>query len=138
MLNEQQAKAIAALLDSGLKLEAVRRYREFTGTSLFVAKEHVGQIQRTGNYNDLSEAVPAGGTIGDEEMEHILDAIEQGEKNNAIKIYKDATGQSLRDSKEFVEKLMGELEILDPNAVGKTGCAGTVLIAIGLVFYFLA
>lgn len=57
-------------------------------------------------------------------MDEILDAIEQGNKLEAVKLHKQNTGRSLMESKQLVELLMSELGIEQSSG---SGCAGVVL-----------
>jgi hypothetical protein len=50
----------------------------------------------------------------------ILELCQQGKKIEAIKIYKEATGNGLKESKEYVEKLASDHGIGFP--AGKGGC----------------
>ena len=53
-------------------------------------------------------------------MDQILDRIYAGEKIAAIKIYKDYRGVKLVDAKQFIERLMDELENRPQAEVGAT------------------
>ena len=65
-------------------------------------------------------------------MDRILEAIQEGRKLDAVKIYKDNTGKSLLESKDFIEALIAQLEIAEPSAVGNSGCILLLVIAVGL------
>ena len=82
-----------------------------------------------------------------EQMDAIADALAANRKIEAIKIYREATGKGLKDSKEFIEALIPKLQE-DPEkfaGLGKSqggGCASAALllgivlgaaVAIGLV-----
>ena len=64
-----------------------------------------------------------------EQMDAIADALAANRKIEAIKIYREATGKGLKDSKEFIEVLIPKLREEDPEkfaALGKSqggGCA---------------
>lgn len=134
MLTDHQAEQIFRLLQNEGKLAAVKRYKEMTNCSLFVAKSHVEEMQATGKRpEDSAEAILRGGELTDQEIDQILDAIRSGKKIEAVKIYKIRTEKSLRDSKEFIERLMQELEISDSEENGKTGCSILLFVAIGIV-----
>ncbi|MDO8597022.1 MAG: hypothetical protein Q7R45_10405 [Sulfuricaulis sp.] len=49
-----------------------------------------------------------------EQLTTISNAIYSGNKIEAIKLYRTATGKDLKDSKDAVEKLAGELEARNP------------------------
>jgi len=45
------------------------------------------------------------------EISEYIDLLEQGRKIQAIKLYRERTGQGLRESKEFIDKLVIEFNI---------------------------
>ena len=49
-----------------------------------------------------------------EQLTAISNAIYSGNKIEAIKLYRSATGKDLKDSKDTVEKLVAELEVSNP------------------------
>ena len=61
----------------------------------------------------------------------INDAIFAHRKIEAIKIYREATGQGLKESKDFIESLTDQLRAEVPEKFGPEpsgiGCAGTML-----------
>ncbi|MBX3177560.1 MAG: ribosomal protein L7/L12 [Candidatus Hydrogenedentes bacterium] len=74
----------------------------------------------------------------EEDAQRMTEAIFAGRKIEAIKIYKEATGTGLKESKEFVEDLERQLRAECPErfaAGAKAGCGAVVLLggAIGLV-----
>jgi hypothetical protein len=63
-------------------------------------------------------------------IDSIRTAIFAGRKIEAIKLYRDATGQGLKEAKEFIEELADRLYEEDPEkftSVPGKGCAGVVL-----------
>ncbi|HOX36426.1 MAG TPA: ribosomal protein L7/L12 [Candidatus Brocadiia bacterium] len=64
-----------------------------------------------------------------EDRKNIAEAIASGKKIEAIKIYRNATGQGLKESKDFIDALIEKLVAEDPvkyaDAKGKIGCAVT-------------
>ena len=74
-----------------------------------------------------------------EQIDNIQNALAACRKIEAIKIYRAATGQGLKEAKDFIEALIPKLIEQDPQkfkhlASRKTsGCAGVVLLGIGLV-----
>ena len=80
-----------------------------------------------------------------EQVDEITEAIAQGKKIEAIKIYRKATGEGLREAKEFVETLTGYLQLQDPErfskAKSRSGCSGVLLfglIVTAAAFAYLA
>ena len=54
-----------------------------------------------------------------EQLTTISNAIYSGNKIEAIKLYRTATGKDLKDSKDAVEKLAAELEAKNPAMFAK-------------------
>lgn len=72
--------------------------------------------------------------LSSEVIEEISQALCQGKKIEAIKIYRETTGQGLKESKEFIDALIPQLIEKDPEKyaqIGKAsdGCAGMILLA---------
>ena len=74
-----------------------------------------------------------------EQIEQIGDALASGGKISAIKIYREVTGKGLKDSKEFIDKLVPALIEQNPEKYSKlasqgtgTGCASIILFCIGI------
>ena len=74
-----------------------------------------------------------------EQIDNIQNALAACRKIEAIKIYREATGQGLKEAKDFVEALIPKLIEQDPQKFAKLasqktgGCAGVVLLGICLV-----
>ncbi len=67
--------------------------------------------------------------LNEESRESIRQAIFAGQKIEAIKRYREATGQGLKVSKDFVEALESELRTAAPErftAKSASGCAGVL------------
>ena len=65
----------------------------------------------------------------DEFESRVLEELRQGRKIGAIKIYREATGQGLKDSKEAVEALAARHNIVARGG----GCAGVLLLVLALL-----
>ena len=69
--------------------------------------------------------------LPDDAIEQIRAALFAGRKIEAIKLYREATGYGLKESKDVVEALEAELRIRSPelftSVPGKGGCGLTVL-----------
>ena len=79
----------------------------------------------------------SGGNLTPEQIQRIANAIAGNNKIEAIKLYRSFSGNDLRDSKEFIEKLAVQLNAQDPERypvmpAGK-GCLGLLLAGLGLV-----
>ena len=59
-----------------------------------------------GEYN--ADEYTEGMAFFDNYMERVKDALREGRKLQAIKIYKDATGKGLRESKKYIDALCDE------------------------------
>ncbi len=74
--------------------------------------------------------------VPQETIQAVGEALKAGSKIEAIKIYREATGVSLVQAKEFIEKLGDQLAESDPDqysaAQSRRGCPGVVLLAVGL------
>jgi len=72
--------------------------------------------------------------LSSEQIEEISQALIQKNKIAAIKIYRDATGQGLKESKDFIEALIPKLMEQDPQKFADlnkaSGCAGMILLAL--------
>ncbi len=67
--------------------------------------------------------------LNDESRESIRQAIFAGQKIEAIKRFREATGQGLKESKDFIEALEAELRTAAPeqfSAKSASGCAGVL------------
>ncbi len=66
--------------------------------------------------------------------DEIKDALFAGRKIEAIKVYREATGQGLKESKEFIDDLEAQMRKEFPDqfkAGGGTGCLGVLLLVAG-------
>ena len=129
---ETQRNELRDELNQGRKIAAIKLYREWNDCSLMDAKTAVEQFAR----GDVSCEPPAssGGPLSDSQMDEILDEVTRGQKLAAVKLHKTYSGQSLRESKEFVEKLMRDLGDSSDSAVvsERSGCFSVILLAVGL------
>ncbi len=81
--------------------------------------------------------------LTEKDIGQISDALLAGRKFDAIKIYREATGSSLMEAKEFIEKLEDNLREEYPDKFPERGkgCAavfliGLVLATTGVLFLF--
>lgn len=68
--------------------------------------------------------------LNDAVKDEITEAIFSGRKIEAIKLYREATGQGLKESKDFIEALTDRLREQHPDRVpaATSGCGATVLL----------
>jgi len=117
---------LLALLQSGQKIPAVKLYRERTGTGLKDAKEAVEALQRGEGLPPLPD--PA--SVPEEEIVGLLRA---GRKIDAIKLYREQSGNGLAEAKQAVEQLGRDHGIESRSS----GCAG-LLLSLALVAWVIA
>ena len=154
-LPPEQLRAIQSALQSGSKIEAVKLYRDATGASLAESKDAVEAMPVAPiPITDLPTILPTTG-MTPEMRNAIVSAISSGQKIEAIKLYREATGLGLAESKDAVEametqdldelvstpKKSGQLvpegraplPHRDPFEEKKKGCLGVVLLLVGIV-----
>ncbi len=101
---------VRLLLAEGKKLQAVKRYKDATGVGLMEAKQAVETLQQGGNLP--SPSVRAGQNIPDEAFAAELRALlQQGQKLQAVKRYKEQLGVGLMEAKKAVEALQAGLSL---------------------------
>ena len=99
----------------GKKIQAIKLYREQMKTGLKEAKEAVDHFELTGSWAPISQ----GNNIEhDNEIESL---IRQGKIIGAIKLYREQTGKSLPEAKDFIENLDVYNELrLKPSNIEET------------------
>jgi large subunit ribosomal protein L7/L12 len=110
---------VQALLDAGQKIAAIKAFREATGASLVEAKAAVEALERGGPLS--SELAPASSE------EEVLALLKQGQKINAIKLYRQRTGAGLKEAKDAVEELARRY------AIKEAGCASLLVFVFTLL-----
>ncbi|MBN2009755.1 ribosomal protein L7/L12 [candidate division KSB1 bacterium] len=62
--------------------------------------------------------------------QQLLSALRTGKKIEAIKIYREATGKGLKESKEAVEAFIDEVKVQYPDMAAKLkpGCSTSILL----------
>jgi ribosomal protein L7/L12 len=111
---------VATLLEQGQKIEAIKQYRERRGVGLKEAKDAVEAIQR-------GQAAPSG-PQGDRDLEdEVVSFLEQGQKIEAIKRYRERTGVGLKEAKDAIERMAEWRGLATSQGVG---CFGVVLLAL--------
>ena len=129
---------IRAELAAGRKIAAIKLYREATGTGLAEAKQAVEELEA-----GHAHRTPEISSASNDDIEQIQAAVFAGEKIKAIKLYRAATGEYLKDSKAFIDALEDELRRTEPGkftAPPAKGCGVGVLcvvLAVTLLGYFV-
>ena len=120
-MNEGTENEIKDLLASGRKIEAIKRYREETGTGLAEAKDAVESLEAGGSF-------PQAQPVDSDLTNQVIGLLGRGEKIEAVKMYRNKFGGGLKEAKEAVERF-GEQNGI-PSSSG-SGCLGIfVLFAI--------
>lgn len=123
------ADEIASLLAQGNKMEAIKLFRERTDVGLKEAKDAVEAMER-----DKSPLSPD--RLESKQEQEVLVLLREGKKMEAIKLYRQATGAGMKDSREAVEALAVEHGI---ESAGKVGCLGVFLVMIlGVVAWIVS
>lgn len=119
---------IASLLRSGLKIKAIKIYREDTGASLPDAKAAVERMEMTGSFGmasivqETQEPYAEPDTPqGVSDMSALTGEVESlvinGQKIQAIKLYRERTGLGLREAKEAIDLLESSLLLHGASSV---------------------
>lgn len=106
-------------------MAAIRLFREATGAGLREAKQAVEAIDA-----GRPPQAFASGSLSDQNVADIQAALFGGQKIEAIKLYRAATGKGLKQSKEFIEALEAELRRAQPDrftAPARKGCGAAAL-----------
>ena len=123
MADDALLQQLRDLLARGEKIEAIRVYRKASGAGLKEAKDYVEALQGGGPAPQQEDAF----------LQSLLDLMRQGQKIEAIKRYRERTGQGLKESKEAVEALARRSGL----PVSSSGCgpdAAVFLLGTGLVW----
>ncbi len=126
MTPDQRSEIIAAL-ESGKKIEAIKLYRNATGSDLADAKFFIETLQyalKTGTVPEVSSDAPAPVR---EQIDAIVQLLQDGKKIEAIKVYRQATGVGLKEAKESVEAIASE------RGIESGGGCGTAVVLFALI-----
>ena len=72
-------------------------------------------------------------SLSDDHVQQITDCLLAGQKIQAIKLYREATGEGLKEAKEFIESLTATLREKHPDKFPATKAGCTSMIVLGLV-----
>jgi ribosomal protein L7/L12 len=123
-LTQTELDRIHAALADGLKIEAIKLYREASGAGLAEAKKFVEDLEagRTPGTSPVE-------SVTNDDIDQIQAAVFAGEKIKAIKLYRESTGEGLKESKDFIDALEEELRRTEPDkftAAPAKGCGVSV------------
>jgi len=114
-LSPEQFRTILEAMRQGRKIEAVKLYREATGAGLAESKDAVERMaddggiempaMRTESSGPRISPAPSPTGMTPEKKAAVLAALSRGNKIEAIKLYREATGLGLAESKDAVEAM---------------------------------
>lgn len=93
-------ESVQRLLAQGRKIDAIKLVRDATKCDLKEAKDYVEQLEMDQMKVALPSAAPLKNIDG-----QLLELIRRGKKINAIKLYREHTGEGLAESKDYVDAL---------------------------------
>ena len=103
----QKLKGVKRLVQERRMIDAVKLYREITGAGLKEAKDAVEAIARGEpvQINNVVTTHVGGATDQAEKMKDVVRLIKDGNKIEAIKTFREATGVGLKEAKDAVEAI---------------------------------
>jgi ribosomal protein L7/L12 len=120
------ADTLTTLIQTGQKMEAIKQYRERTGSGLKEAKDAVEALER-------GEQLPTPKVILTTVDQDLVSLVREGKKIAAIKLYREKTGVGLAEAKAAVEAVATEHGV----QVRGSGCASASL-SLVLFAWFMA
>lgn len=139
-LSQDDLNRLTELILAGQKIEAIKEYKELTGLGLKESKEYIDALEgqvRDGNpassMNTSYTARPSRMSLGhmpEDDAKKMTELIFTGQKIQAIKMYKGATGMGLKESKDFIDALEKQLREECPENfthAARSGC-GVVIV----------
>ncbi len=127
------ATELAPLIASGLIINAVKRYRELTGTSLVEAKNAVEQLRDRGT---LPGQAARAETKPSPSLEAaVLDLLRAQKPIDAIRLYRSQNGADLKGAKEAVEDIARRhgIEVRFGGCGSIVGMLAILLVAAGAI-----
>ncbi len=147
-LSQEEIERLGELIFAGQKIEAIKVYKRMTGLSLLESKQFIDVLEKelrdanpTFSQNPYSTAKlrqPSLGNMPEEDAKKMTEFIFAGQKIAAIKIYKEATGLGLKESKDVIDALEKQLREECPDEfahAAKTGCS---VVAVGVLLALVA
>ena len=144
-LGPADASQVIQLLRTHQELEAIQFYQSKVGGSLGEAKDAIGAIQAgladasapsMGRHMTMGTAIP---TANPADLPEVRQLVDQGNTIGAIKAYRNATGQGLREAKVAVDGLERQLYPGRAPRPARRGCwpAGCLGVCLSLVILFM-
>ncbi|MDQ2714255.1 MAG: hypothetical protein M3Z08_05045 [Chloroflexota bacterium] len=101
---------LQSLLQARQKIQAIKLFREDTGASLREAKEIIERMIATNDIAAPFTFAEAGSSEQTSQFtKEIQDCLRARKKIEAIKIYREQTGTSLKEAKNAVERMEAEM-----------------------------
>jgi len=75
-------------------------------------------------------------TLTEDQLKRIADAIVSRRKIEAIKVYREATGEGLKEAKEAIEEITASLAEKHPELVTKNSSGCLTVITVGIMLYY--
>ena len=119
---------ILSMLEQGRKIDAIRMYREQTGAGLREAKDAVEALERGGSLPKGPQAAGGSAGVRADLKADVWALVQDGQKIQAIKFYRERTGCGLKQAKDAVEAVAREHGVA-PNTAG---CFGMILFWLAL------
>ncbi len=117
----QHPDELRQLVNEKKKIQAIKLYREETGANLQEARRAVDYLEAQLRRGEEEER-PAKSATGKGSMEEVRRLIQAGQKINAIKAYRLATGAGLKEAKVAVERMAAGTNVpLPQERSAKTG-----------------
>lgn len=115
-------------MDRGDKIAAIKLLRQATGLGLKEAKDAVERVEAGGSFALPGQAIDASSNS------LIANALLQGNKLEAIRLYREQRGVGLKEAKEAIEAMAGSQQAiapsLSPGEVSESGSLMRVVVAL--------
>lgn len=98
---------LAALINAGQTIAAIKLVRDRSGIGLKEAKDYVTAIG-AGQPAELPSRTTPGSTSKEVNDDELMQLVSQGNKIEAIKLVRERTGAGLKEAKDYVEGLMSD------------------------------
>ena len=101
-LSHEQLREIQDQIRAGRKIEAIKLFRDATGVGLKEAKDAVEQMEAEGSTTQAAGggAAPGHDPLPNADRQRVVAALRAGQKIEAIRIYREATGVGLKEAKD--------------------------------------
>lgn len=123
---EKVIEEIIQLVKEGRKVEAIKLAREKLNVELQDAKNLVDALDNGGETNfsvnsnvsvEVDTSTSTSGNLSDKEIEKLLN---ETSKLNTVKIVKETNDISLKEAKEYVDRIANNLHTSQPNSSSDT------------------